>query len=156
MSQRVDQRAETKIELLCYDKALKLSDFTLSVCKPKDKNVNTKHIAKRQKVIGDLLIQSVVELGADILEANQVYVGDNLPAEDLLRHLEQRIALQENAKRQTFRMEHMMRTLHFDRPFADSTITYWTELLVETRDSISKWRASDVRRRTGIVKKVGS
>lgn len=153
MSQRVDQRAETKIELLCYDKALKLSDFTLSVCKPKDKNVNTKHIAKRQRPIGDLLIEAVVELGADILDANQIYVGDNLPAEDVLRHLTQRIALQEHARRMTFRMEHMMRVLHFDRPFADSTITYWTQLLVETRDSVCRWRASDVRRRTGIVKK---
>ena len=153
MSQRVDQRAETKIELLCYDKALKLSDFTLSVCKPKDKNVNTKHIAKRQKPIGDMLIETVVELGADILEANQIYVGDNLPDGDLLRHIEQRIALQEHARCMTFRMEHMMRVLHFDRPFADSTITYWTQLLVETRDSVCRWRASDVRRRTGIVKK---
>ena len=35
MAQRVDQRDPTRVDLDCYNKALKLSDHVMSVCKPK-------------------------------------------------------------------------------------------------------------------------
>ena len=41
MAQRVDERAPTRTELEAYNKCLKLNDHVLSVCKPKDKNVNS-------------------------------------------------------------------------------------------------------------------
>lgn len=145
MSQRVDQRDPTKVELLAYDKALKLTDHILSVCKPKEQNVNTKHIPKRNVGLGRQLMDAAVEMGADILEANSIYVGANLPYNDRLANYKRRIALQENAKRLTFRIEHIFRVLHFDRPFADSTTTYMMALVTETRDVIAAWRDSEVQ-----------
>ena len=124
MSQRTDEREKTEVSLDCYNKFLKLSEHTLSVCKPKDKNVNTKHIAKRQVTLGHKLEDLVVDIGADILEANEIYVNANLNAEQRKKNYADRIVLQEHAKRLTYRMENIIRILHFDRPFADSTISY--------------------------------
>ena len=145
MSQRTDQRNPTRVELEAYNKCLKLSEHVMSVCKPKDKNVNTHHIPKRNTGLGRMLMESCVEMGADILEANMIYVGNNLDAETRLRNYSERIALQDHAKRLSFRMEHIFRILHFDRPFAESTSSYMMDLLVETRDLITAWRESDLK-----------
>ena len=145
MSQRTDEREPTRVELDCYNKLLKLSDHTLSVCKPKDRNVNNKHIAKRHANLGHKLEDLVIEIGADILEANEIYVNSNLNVETRKKNFRDRIKLQNHALRQTYRMEHIIRTLHYNRPFADSTITYWMDLLVETRRMIKAWRDSDIK-----------
>ena len=111
----------------------------MSVCKPKDKNVNNKHIAKRYVRIADRAIDIVIQIGADILEANAEYVGKNISPEQRQINFQTRIRLQREARRLTFELEHIIRVLHKDNPFADSTITYWTGLLVESRSLISKW-----------------
>ena len=145
MSQRTDERESTRVELDAYNKALKLSDHTLSVCKPKETNVNNKHIAKRHISLGHKLEDLVVEIGADVLEANEIYVNSNLNVETRKKNLRDRIKLQNHALKQTYRMEHIIRTLHYNRPFADSTITYWMNLLVETRKLIKAWRDGDIK-----------
>lgn len=153
MSQRTDERDPTRIELECYNKLLKLSDHTLSVCKPKDKNVNNKHIAKRHASIGHKLEDIVIDMGADILEANEIYVNSNLNVDTRKKNYRERIKLQNHAKQLTYRMEHIIRILHYNRPFADSTITYWMNLLVETRQLIKAWRDSDIRELSKIKEK---
>lgn len=153
MAQRTDQRDPTRIELDVYNKCLKLSDHVMSVCKPKDKNVNNKHIPKRNAGLGRQLMDCVVEMGADILEANLIYVGNNLPAERRLEHYKERIKLQEHARRLTYRMEHIFRVLHFDRPFAESTNKYMMDLLTETRDLLTKWYDSDQNEARRLIKK---
>lgn len=143
MSQRVDERTPTKTELLVYDKALKLSDHVMSLCKPKDKNVNTHHIPKRNAGIGRMLMECAVELGADILEANRFYVAANAGSGTRLQNYIHRIELQDKAIRITYRMEHIFRILHFDREFAESTSKYFMDLLCETRELLVRWRDSD-------------
>ena len=145
MAQRVDERDPTRVELDAYNKVLKLNDFILSVCKPKDKNVNNHHIPKRNVGLGRQLMDAVVECGADILEANEIYVGKNLSPEQRLKNYEDRIELEEHARRLTYRMEHILRVLHFDKPFAESTIKMSMDLLCETRAIIIKWKESDVK-----------
>ena len=145
MAQRTDQRSQTRTELLCYDKALKLTDHVMSVCKPKDKNVNTKHIPKRNASIGHMMIDCTIQLGADILEANMIYVGKNLPTETRMENYARRIELQEHAKSLTYRIEHIFRVLHFDREFAESTTKYMMDLICETRDLIVAWKDSDLK-----------
>ena len=140
MAQRVDERTPTALNLDAYNKALKLSEFTFSVCKPKDKNVNNKHIPKRHMTIGNELKELAVEIGADILEANEIYVGSNISEEDRKINYKRRIELEEHARSCTYRMEHIMRILHFEHPFADSTITFWISLLCETRHLLTKWK----------------
>lgn len=145
MAQRVDQRVPTSVNLDCYNKALKLSDHVMSVCKPKDKNVNTHHIPKKNLGLGRQLMDVVVEMGADILEANEIYVGANIGKEAQLEARKERLKLQDHAKRLTYRAEHIFRILHFDRSFADSTSGYMMDLLMETRAMITKWRESELR-----------
>lgn len=146
LSQRVDQRQETLVSLATYQKLLKLSQHTYNVCKVKENKSNRKHIIKRQLKTGQQLIDIVNEIGAYILEANNIYVGSNLDKEYLAYNYKRRIKLEDNAKSLTFRMEHLIRVLNFNRPFADSTITYWVKLLVETRQLLSKWRDSEVKK----------
>lgn len=143
MAQRVDQRDPTRTELEAYNKALKLSDHVMSVCKPKDKNPNACHIPKRNVGIGRILMEAAVELGADILEANELYVGANIGIEQRKKNYADRIALQEHAKRLTFRMEHIFRILYFDKPFAESTTKYMMDLICETRALLTAWKESD-------------
>lgn len=144
MSQRVDQRDPTRIELDCYNKILKLNDHVMSVCKPKDKNVNNHHIPKKNISIGKILMDSCVECGADILEANEgYYVGKNLEPITRLKNYQERISLQKHAIRLTYRMEHIIRVLHFDKPFAESTIKYMMDLLCELRAGLVSWRDSE-------------
>lgn len=152
MSMRVDQRSPTLVELEVYNKCLKLTDHTLSVCKVKENKTNNKHIVKRQLRMGQMLVELVVQIGADIIEANNKYVGGNLNNEDRQRHYKERLLLQEHAKSLTYRMEHIIRVLHFNRPFADSTITYWITLLVDTRNLLIKWKEKDYNLLKGIKK----
>lgn len=145
MPQRTDQRDPTRVELETYNKALKLSDHVMSVCKPKDKNVNTHHIPKRNIGLGRMMMETAVELGADILEANMIYVGKNLSTDKRIENYHERIRLQEHAKRLTFRLEHIFCILHFDREFAESTNHYMMDLICETRNLLTAWRESDLK-----------
>ena len=152
MAQRTDQRAPTRVELDAYNKALKLSDHVMSVCKPKEKNVNTHHIPKRNAGLGRMLMEAAVELGADILDANMRSVGPNASAEKRLKNYGDRFDLQEHALRMTYRLEHIFRILHFDRPFAESTSSYMMELLTETRELLVKWRDADEKQSKQLTK----
>lgn len=142
LSLRVDQRDPTLIELDAYNKLLKLSDHILSVCKPKDKNANAHHIPKRHAGIGRMMVEEVVAIGADILEANEIYVGNNLDADSHISHLRKRIELQDDAIWRTYRIEHIFRVLHFDYGFAESTAKYMMDMLCETRGLLVKWKDS--------------
>ena len=155
MAQRTDQRDATKVELDCYNKILKLTDHVMSICKPKDENVNNHHIPKKNINIGKLLTEACVECGADILEANEnFYVGKNLEIKARLANYQERINLQKHAIRLTFRMEHMIRVLHFNKPFAESTIKYFMDLLCEARALLIKWRDSEVNMSKQLVKEL--
>lgn len=146
MSQRVDERDPTRVDLDCYNKILELTDHVMSVCKQKDKNVNNKHIPKKNASLGKILMDAAVEIGADILEANEIYVGGNLPPELLQKHYAQRRDLQEHAIRMSYRVEHVFRVLHFDTPFAPSTNRHMMKLLTEVRKVLIAWRDSDINK----------
>lgn len=154
MAQRTDERAKTPDELEVYTKALKLSDHILSVCKPRDNKPNNHHIPKRNAGIGRMMMDDVVAIGADILEANNIYVGTNIDDAVKLEHYENRIALQEHAKKLTFRIEHIFKVLHFDQPFAESTCKYMMDLLTETRELLTNWRESELRTANALKKKL--
>lgn len=154
MSLRVDERQETLAELDVYNKCLKLTDHTLSVCKVKENKTNNKHIVKRQLKLGYKLIDMAVEIGANILEANNIYVGKNTSKENRIKNYYARIELQDGAKRLTYRMEHTIRVLHFNRPFAESTINYWVDLLMETRNLLIKWKEKDVYTLNKIIQEI--
>ena len=143
MSQRVDQRKPTRVELDAYDKILKLNNHIMSVCKPRDNNPNNHHIPKRNAGIGKMLMEAVIEMGADVLEANRIYVGENIPVEDRLENYRERIRLQEHADRLTFRAEHILRVLHYDKPFADSTLKFALDLICEERAVLRAWKEAD-------------
>lgn len=144
MSQRVDERKPTLVKLEVYNKCLKLTNHTLCVCKVKDNGNNTKkHIVKRQLRIGHDITDIVIQIGADILEANNIYIEENLNLEERVANYRLRLELQKHAKNLTYRMEHIIRVLHFNRPFDENTLSYWIDLLIETRTLLMKWRDND-------------
>jgi len=143
MSQRVDQRIPTDPDLNAYNQALYLTKVTMRVCKPKDKNVNNKHVAKRNVPIANIAINYAIEIGALILEANSKYVGPRANVETKIRNYNKRIELQDQAHGLTFRLEHIIRSLHEENPFANSTLTDWIGAVVRTRDSVKAWAVAD-------------
>lgn len=152
MAQRTDQRSPTKVDLLCYQKSVELTAHILSVCKPKDKNTNNKHIPKRNVGIGRQMMECAIDLGADILEADNIYVGTNIPVEDRIENYKERIKLQNHARRMTMRIEHIFSTLYYDKPFAESTTKYMMDLIEETRELLVKWKQSDLNQLKRLLK----
>ena len=139
MALRIDQRTPTACSLDAYNKLLLLSDHVMSVAKPKEPKPNNKHIPKRFVNIANKMVDCIIDMGADILEANEIYVGANLEKETLKNRYADRIELEETAKRKSFRLEHIFRMLHFDVEFADSTATYMMQLITEERSLLVKW-----------------
>lgn len=146
MSQRVDERNPTRVELEAYNKILKLSEHVLSVAKPKEPKPNNKHTPKRYVSVANLMMECVIDMGADILEANEIYVGSNLDVEDLKQNYIDRIKLEEHAKLLSYRLEHIFRMLHYVVEYAESTSSYMMELLIESRNVLTKWIASEKRK----------
>ena len=145
MALRIDQRTPTACSLDAYNKLLLLSDHVMSVAKPKKPKPNNKHIPKRFVNIANKMVDCIIDMGADILEANEIYVGANLDKETLKNRYADRIELEETAKRKSFRLEHIFRMLHFDVEFADSTATYMMQLITEERSLLVKWIESEKR-----------
>lgn len=146
-----ENRTPTKIELDAYNKILKLTNYSMEVCKPKvktDKNGikhnDNHHVPMRYSKVGEYIIQSLVEMGALILEANDYYINKNLNQKDRKNNVEERIKLQTRAIAISYRVEHCIRTLHEHKPFADSTISYWIGLLCSARKSMINWKDSTV------------
>lgn len=151
MSQRVDQRSPTDVNLDAYNKVLNLTKVTFHICKTKDKNINNHHVSKKNIPIANIAIQTVINMGSFILEANSIYVGFNANTESKINNYRKRINLQESALGLTFQLEHIIRALHDDSPFANSTLTDWIGNLVETRKSINAWLKSDKRELNKII-----
>ena len=145
MALSIDQRTPTACSLDAYNKLLLLSDHVMSVAKPKEPKPNNKHIPKRFVNIANKMVDCIIDMGADILEANEIYVGANLDKETLKNRYADRIELEETAKRKSFRLEHIFRMLHFDVEFADSTATYMMQLITEERSLLVKWIESEKR-----------
>lgn len=156
MSQRKDQRAPTSVDLEAYNQVLHLSEVTMRICKvkekkvnnrivPEEKNSNNHHIAKRYAPIANLAMEATIQIGALILDANDLYVGSRTDVDTRIRHYHKRIEMQEQALGLTYRLEHIIRFLHDTNNFANSTITDWIGALVNTRESIKAWSNSDNR-----------
>lgn len=150
--QRADERAPSLANLEVYQKNLQLCEHACSVCKPRDKKPNNHHIPKRFVRLGDELMSLCVDIGADIIEANEVYVGRNIPEDELIENYKDRLKLQYKAKRKTYRIEHISRVLHYQVEFADSTITYLIQLIYEQRQLLIAWYEADKARYRSIIK----
>lgn len=153
MSQRVEQRTPTSAELDAYSLCLALTEFTFGVCKPRDKNgENHKHIPKRFGSIARQIEYLVVQMGALILEANEIYVRDNLNKEDRIKHYKQRIDLQNKAVSISYQLEHYMQVMNRAIEFADSTISHWCESMWTTRRTLLAWKAKDMSMLRELIK----
>ena len=139
MSRRVDQRYPKDIDLDAYDNILELTRHLLSVCKPKENKDNSnKHIPKRYVHIAKTIENLVLDIGADIIEANCEYdVRKNVEVNQRARNYESRINLWAHARSLTFRLEHVIRVMHYTHQFADSTLTYTMRFLVAVRDGLN-------------------
>jgi len=157
MSVRVDQRRDPRPELDAYNKAIKLSSHVMSVAKPKEEKPNNHHIPKRMANIGKMMVDLTLDIGADILEANEgYYVGSNVPIKTLIKRYEDRVELEEHALKMTFRLEHIYRVLNDNHRLAESTNKYMMDLIDELRAVLTKWIRSEKTKATSLAKSVDS
>lgn len=97
MSQVVNERTPTYIELDVYNKSLKLLTYSMEVCKPKTKTKlrrgengeeikhtyeSNHHIPARYQSMGNRLLDALLDMSSAILEANEIYVGPNISKEE--------------------------------------------------------------------------
>lgn len=150
MSKPIRLLTPLKIELDVYDVCLKLTEYSMGVCKPKvtkDKlgknRESPHHIPTRYNHIGQDLLGILFEIGGYILEANEIYVGANLNKEERKNNYLKRIEMEKYCLSKTYTIEHYIRVLNDHKPFADSTITYWIAQVVELRNKLKKWIDSD-------------
>lgn len=73
MSQLKDKRTPTNVELECYNLILKLSTFTMSVCKPKTKKGGRSGVVKLDKYFNSLFGKEL----EDYVYKNKRYVRKN-------------------------------------------------------------------------------
>ena len=160
MSQRLDERVETKPNLDVYTKCLELTKYSMEVCKPKtkkDKNGKQResnhHIPTRYTKIGEMIVGKLFDMGGIILEANERYVGSALNPADKCENLMFRIDLEDRAVSETYYIEHIVRTLNEHREFAESTFNYWIGQIVAVRKLLIAWRDSDKKSLKGCALK---
>ena len=151
------EQTPTDDNLDAYTNALKLSEYTMGACKPKQKKSKSgnlyesnKHIPMRFSELGKELMNLSIMIGALVLEANTAwYVGGNLNEVDRGNNYDERIKLEKQAIGLTCRMEHIVRVINEHRPFDDNTFTYWIHLIKKTREGIVAWRDSEISKRKG-------
>lgn len=146
MAVRVDQRVPTAAALDAYNHVLLLSQQIMSIAKPKEPKPNNKHIPKRLVNFANKMVDCVIDIGADVIEANEIYVSPSLDRITRAKHYADRIALQYRAVRTTFRLEHIFRMLQYEVELSENTAAYTIRRILEVRRLILKWQASDKRR----------
>lgn len=150
MSQRVDERVKTKENLDAYTKVLELTKYSMEVCKPKTKKnsdgttrESNHHIPARYSALGTRVIDTLLDMGGKILEANELYINKSLDIAERKKNLVKRLEYEKDVISKTYYIEHIVRVLNDHRKFADSTFTYWVKLIVESRRVLIAWRDSD-------------
>lgn len=150
MSVRVDERAPKEDSLDAYTLISELTIYSNCVCKPKSRKdrkgivrESTRHIPMRYNDLGKEIMSLLIKAGGMVLEANKIYIAKNLNLEDRRENLRERVKLESKVIGYLFRVEHIVNTIQGLRSFHDDTLTYWTSLIVKSRDCMIRWKNSE-------------
>ena len=127
----VPEGKRTESKLSVQTKAIELAEYTITICS------NEKNFPKRYRwCLTSKIVDAVTEIISDINTANSIYVttkGD----------YELRRSYQTKALAYTARMLGLMQLAHTKFGINSKRIKHWTELVIDVRELIKKWRKSD-------------
>ena len=126
------KRTESKLEV--QTKARELAKYTTEICS------NEKIFPKRDRwMLTNRIVNTVLTIMEEVDTANDIYVSTKVDYD--LRRASQTIALSYTA-----RLLGLMQLAYEKYNIEDKRIKYWTQLVVDTRELIKKWRQSDAKR----------
>jgi hypothetical protein len=110
---------------------IELAEYTITICS------NEKNFPKRYRwCLTNKIVDTALEIMNDVNTANSIYVSTKGDYE-LRRHY------QTNALAYTARLLGLMEVAYIKFNIPDKRIKYWTQLVVDARELIKKWRKSD-------------
>lgn len=123
------KRTQSKLEV--QTKARELANYTTTICS------NEKIFPKRERwMLTNRIVNTVLTIMEEVDTANDIYVSTKVDFD--LRRTSQTIALSYTA-----RLLGLMQLAYEKYNIEDKRIKYWTQLVVDTRELIKKWRQSD-------------
>lgn len=126
------KRTQSKLEV--QTKARELANYTTTICS------NEKIFPKRERwMLTNRIVNTVLTIMEEVDTANDIYVSTKVDFD--LRRTSQTIALSYTA-----RLLGLMQLAYEKYNIEDKRIKYWTQLVVDTRELIKKWRQSDSNR----------
>ena len=115
-------------------KAIELADYTITICS------NEKHFPKRYRwCLTNKIVDTATDIMSDINTANSIYVSTK-------GDYELRRKFQTRALAYTARLLGLMELAYIKFNISDKRIKHWTQLAVDVRELIKKWRKSDNNR----------
>lgn len=132
MSVPVHKRTEGKLKVLTATRAL--ADYTLTIC------ANEKNFPKRERwMLTDRIVTTALSILEEVDTANSIFVSTR--GDYALRRKSQTLALAYTA-----RLLGLMDLAHKRYRLSSERISYWTGLVIDSRNLIMKWRQSDKER----------
>ena len=132
MSVPEGKRTESKLEV--QTKSKELARYTTSICS------NEKIFPKRDRwIITNRIATIALTIMEEVDTANSIYVSTKGDYD--LRRRSQTIALSYTA-----RLLGLMELAYLKYSIDSKRIRYWTQLVIDTRELIKKWRKSDADR----------
>lgn len=132
MSVPVPLRKKSKLDVQV--KAEDLAKYTIEITS------NQRKFDPRYAVITERIVDTVLGIGMDIWEANNIRVGVNP------QRYEERRDLQERAIRGCNLLLYLITLSKRVYHLTSKRVEYWTEKTVDVKDLIRKWRESDAKR----------
>lgn len=132
MSVPEGKRTESKLKV--QTKSKELARYTTSICS------NEKIFPKRDRwIITNRIVTTALTIMEEVDTANSIYVSTKGDYD--LRRRSQTIALSYTA-----RLLGLMELAYLKYSIDSKRIRYWTQLVIDTRELIKKWRKSDADR----------
>lgn len=122
-------RSESKLEVLTKSRELAL--YTSTICS------NEKVFPKRDRwLLTNKIVEASLSIMEDIATANSIFVASK-------RDYELRREYQTRAFAYTARLLSLMDLAKEKYNLADNRVKHWTQLVVDTRNLVRKWKKSD-------------
>jgi len=126
------KRTESKLEV--QTKAIELANYTITICS------NEKNFPKRYRwCLTNKIVDTATEIMSDINTANSIYVSTKGDYELRREH-------QTKALAYTARLLGLMELAYVKFNIEGKRIKHWTQLVIDVRELIKKWRKSDGER----------
>jgi hypothetical protein len=130
----VPEGKRTESKLAVQTKAIEMANYTITICS------NENNFPKRYRwCLTNKIVDTAIEIMNDINTANSIYVSTK-------NDYELRREFQTKALAYTARLLGLMELAYVRFNIEDKRIRYWTQLVVDTRELIKKWKKSDSNR----------